>query len=118
MDIATRQYGRIVIAAAIVAAFGGCSNFHKQENGQITVRAVSWPAVKKLAEPDAPMPGHKVTLLSPADHSVIAEKATDSTGLAVFDVPPGSYVVVGSSDEPERVEVQPGQTVNLKIIKH
>jgi hypothetical protein len=57
---------------------------------QISVQVVSWPLVKKLAEPDAGLPGHKVTLVKLADHSVVAEKFTDVYGTVLFDVPAGT----------------------------
>ena len=41
-------------------ASSGCALFTSQPKGQIVVQAVSWPLVKKYAERDAGLPGHKV----------------------------------------------------------
>ena len=85
---------------------------------QISVQVVSWPLVKKLAEPDAGLPGHKVTLVKLADHSVVAEKFTDVYGTVLFDVPAGTYTVLGIGMEPENVMVESGQIVKLKLVVH
>jgi hypothetical protein len=52
----------------------------------VNLGVVSQPLVKKLAEPDAGLPGYKVTILKPADHGFVAEKVTDTYGTVVFDV--------------------------------
>jgi len=44
---------------------------------------------------------HKVIVQSAEDHSVIAEKTTDASGILVFDVPAGRYIVLGFGDQPE-----------------
>jgi hypothetical protein len=66
--------------------------------------------------PDAGLPGHKVTLLKLADRSVIDEKFTDVYGTVLFDVPAGTYTVLGIGMEPENVTVESGQIVNLKLV--
>jgi hypothetical protein len=95
-----------------------CAFLKRQPNGQISVQVVSWPLVKKLAEPDAGLPGHKVTLAKLADHSVVAEKFTDVYGTVLFDVPAGTYTVLGIGTEPENVMVESGQIVKLKLVVH
>ena len=82
------------------------------------MQVVSWPLVKKLAEPDAGLPGHKVTLIKLADHSVIADKITDVYGTVLFDVPAGTYIVLGIGMEPENVTLESGQIVKLKLVVH
>jgi hypothetical protein len=86
--------------------------------GKISVQAVSWKLVKKLAEPNAGLSGHKVSVLNPADRSVVASGTTDSTGIVEFDLPAGTYTLIGASDEPQSVQVQSGQTSNFKIVVH
>ena len=103
---------------AILAGPPGCAYLGKQTDGQISVKVVSWSKVKKLAEPDAGLPGHKITVMKPVDHSVVDSKATDADGIAVFAVPAGNYLVRGASDEPETVTVESGKAVNLKLIEH
>jgi hypothetical protein len=76
-------------------------------NGKISVQAVSWTLVQKLAEPDAGLSGHKVTILNRADRSVIASGTTDSSGIVEFDVPQGTYTLLGASDEPQSVRAKP-----------
>jgi len=97
----------------------GCSYLQgTPPNGKISVQAVSWTLVKKLAEPNAGLSGHKVTILNPADRSVIASGTTDNSGIIEFDVPDGTYTLLGASDEPQSVQVQAGQTVNFKLVVH
>ena len=97
----------------------GCSYLQRTPpNGKISVEAVSWKLVKKLAERDAGLSGHKVTILNPADRSVIASGTTDSSGHIEFDVSAGTYTLLGASDEPQSVQVQAGQTVNFKLVMH
>jgi hypothetical protein len=86
--------------------------------GKISMKAVSWPLVKKLAEPDAGLRGHKVTVLNPADQTVIASGTTDRSGLIEFEIPQGTYTLLGASDEPQRVQVKAGQTTKFKLIVH
>jgi hypothetical protein len=87
-------------------------------DGKIVVHLVSWKLVKKLAEPDAGLSGRKVTILNPADRSVVAAGTTDGSGLLEFDLPAGNYILVGASDEPQSIQVQAGQTLNLKLVVH
>ena len=108
-----------MLTSALLASATGCSYLQRTSpNGKISVQAVSWKLVKKLAEPNAGLSGHKVTILNPADQSVIASGTTDSSGLVEFDVPPGTYTLLGASDQPQNVQVQPGQTSNFKLIVH
>jgi hypothetical protein len=82
------------------------------------VQVVSWPLVKKLAEPDAGLPDQKVTLLKVTDRSVIAEQFTDVYGNVLFDVPAGTYAVLGIGMGLENVTVGAGQRVKLKLVVH
>ena len=103
----------------LLADAAGCSNLQSTfPDGKISVQAVSWERVKKLAEPDAGLIGHKVTILNPQDRTVIASATTDRSGLTEFDVPQGTYTLIGASDEPQSVQVQPGQTVKFKLVVH
>jgi len=70
------------------------------------VQVVSWPLVKKLAEPDAGLPNHKVGLLKVTDRSVIAEKFTDTYGNVLFDVPAGTYTVLGNGRTASESQVE------------
>jgi len=107
------------LTVILIASATGCSYLQRTPpNGKISVQAVSWKLVKKLAEPNAGLTGHKVTILNPADQSVIASGTTDSSGLVEFDVPPGTYTLLGASDQPQNVQVQPGQTSNFKLVVH
>jgi hypothetical protein len=105
---------------AIVLTFlvNGCALFPAQPKGQIVVQAVSWPLVKKYAERDAGLPGHKVVVQSVENQSVVAEETTDASGILVFDVPAGKYLLLGVGDPPEEVAVESGSTVKLKLIVH
>jgi|HubBroStandDraft_1064217.scaffolds.fasta_scaffold60215_3 hypothetical protein len=67
----------------MLASASSCASLRHQPTGRIAVQVVSWPLVKKLAEPDAGLPGYKVTILKPSDHSLAAEKLTDSDGANV-----------------------------------
>ena len=87
-------------------------------NGKILMKAVSWKLVKKLAEPDAGLKGHKVELLDPLERTVVASGTTDNTGVIEFEIPPGTYTLIGASDEPQVVQVQAGQTDKFKLIVH
>jgi hypothetical protein len=87
-------------------------------DARISMKAVSWRLVKKLAEPDAGLSGHKVTILNPADRSVIASGTTDRSGIVEFEIPHGTYTLLGASDVPQTVQVQAGQTEKFKLIVH
>jgi hypothetical protein len=104
--------------AAMVGVSSGCALFSHHPNGHISVKAVSWPLVKKYAEPEAGLVGHKVTIIDPSDGRIVAEKSTDNLGYAIFDVPAGTYTVRGIGGEPQNVVVSPGQTVGFKLIVH
>ncbi len=109
----------VLVFAVLLVCMAGCSYLQsKPPDGKISVDAVSWKLVKKLAEPDAGLSGHKVSVLNPADKSVVASGTTDSTGIVEFNLPPGTYTLVGASDEPQTVQVQSGQTSNFKIVVH
>jgi hypothetical protein len=105
-------------AAVLISLVSGCALFPSQPKGQIVVQAVSWPLVKKYAERDAGLPGHKVVVQNAADQSVVAEKTTDASGILVFDVPAGKYLVLGVGDQPAEVAVESGATVKLKLVVH
>ena len=107
----------LVGAVTICFLVAGCTLFTPQPKGQIVVQMVSWSLVKKLAEPDAGLLGHRVMLQRTEDHSLIAERTTDASGIVVFDVPAGKYIVLGIGD-PETVVVQSGHSVNLKLVQH
>ena len=110
-------YGLLsMISAAVLIV--GCAVFVPHRQGQIVVQVVSWPLVKQWAEPNAGMPGQKVTVLKAEDHSLVAQKITDSSGRLVFNVPGGNYIVRGVSDESEMVTVEAGHAVGLKFIQH
>jgi hypothetical protein len=105
-------------ATMLISLVNGCTLFNPQPKGQIVVQAVSWPLVQKYAEPEAGLPGHKVVVQRAEDHSVVAEKTTDASGLLVFDVPAGRYLVLGISDQAETVTVDSGRASKLKLIVH
>jgi hypothetical protein len=109
---------RLVCSLGALIILASCASLNHQPNGQISVQVVSWPLVKKLAEPDAGLPGQKLTLLKLSDHSVIAEQVTDVYGNALFDVPAGDYVVRGIGMGLANVSVAAGQTVKLKLVVH
>ena len=109
----------LLVTVILLADATGCSYLQRTPPlGKISVQAVSWKLVKKLAEPDAGLSGHNVTILNPADRSVIASGTTDSSGLIEFDVPKGTYILVGASDEPQSAQVQAGQTLKFKLVVH
>ena len=85
-----------------------CTLFSHQPTAHISVKAVSWKLVKKYAEPEAGLVGHKITLIDSSDGQVVGEKLTDNLGYAIFDVPAGSYTVKGIGGEPQNVVVSPG----------
>jgi len=107
----------IVGAVMIFSLVAACTLFTPQPKGQIVVQVVSWPLVKKLAEPDAGLLGHKVILQRAEDHSLIAEQTTDASGILVFNVPAGRYIVLGIGDA-ETITVQSGRSINLKLVQH
>ena len=109
----------LLLFAIVLTGLAGCSYIQgPPPNGKITVEAVSYKLVKKLAEPDAGLKGHKATVLNPADKSVVASGTTDSSGILEFDLPPGTYTLVGASNEQQSVQVQSGQTANFKLVVH
>ena len=114
------RYLFFLVAMAILFVNAvGCSYLQSSPpNGKVSVQAVSWKLVKKLAEPNAGLSGHKVSILNPADKSVVASGTTDSTGIIEFDLPPGTYTLIGASDEPQSVHIQSGQTANFKLVVH
>ena len=105
-------------AFALISLVSGCALLPSQPKGQIVVQAVSWPLVKKYAEPDAGLPDHKVLVQNATDQSIVAEQTTDASGILAFNVPAGKYLVLGVGDQPEQVAVESGQTVKLKLIVH
>jgi hypothetical protein len=107
-----------VRTTAMLGLFSSCALFSHKPAGHISVKAVSWKLVKKYAEPEAGLAGHKITIIDPSDHRIVAEKLTDNLGYAMFDVPTGSYTVMGIGGEPQKVVVSPGQTVGFKLIVH
>ncbi len=111
---------RIFFTMIFFAGIAGCSNLASTppRNGKIAVEAVSWELVRQMAEADAGLSGYKVTILNPADRSVVASGTTNSSGFIDFDLPEGTYILVGASDEPQRVEVQSGQTTKFKLVVH
>jgi hypothetical protein len=109
----------LLLTIILMAEAIGCSYLQgTPPNGKISVQAVSWKLVKKLAEPDAGLSGQKVMVLNPEDRSVVASGVTDSTGRIEFDVPQGNYVLVGASDEPQNVQVRAGQATVFKLVVH
>ena len=113
-------YRVLLLAMAILLVdAAGCSYLGRtRPNGKISVQVVSWPLVKKLAEPNAGLSGHKVTILNPTDRSIIASRITDSSGIIEFEVPQGKYILLGASDEPQSVNVPAGQIVSFKLVVH
>jgi hypothetical protein len=112
---------RLLLSTVILLALAtGCGSLMQSppSTGKISVDAVSGNLEKKFAEPDAGLRGHKVSILNPADRSIIASGTTDDAGIIEFDLPQGSYLLVGASDEPQTVRVQAGQTVKLKLVVH
>ena len=91
----------LLVTAILLVNAAGCSSVGSAPNGKIVVQTVSWTLVQKLAEPDAGLSGHKVTVLNLTDKSVVASGTTDSSGIIEFDVPPGTYTLLGASDEPD-----------------
>jgi hypothetical protein len=114
------RYRLLSVVGVMTLTFfvSGCTLFTPQPKGQIVVQVVSWTLVKKWAEPDAGLPGHRVMVQSAEDRSVIAEKTTDASGILMFDVPAGRYIVLGVGDKPEAIAVESGRVVKLKLIVH
>jgi hypothetical protein len=109
----------LLLTVSLLVAASACSYLQPAPpNGKLEVDAVSWKLVKKRAEPDAGLSGRKITVLNPSDQSVVATKTTDSSGIVDFDLPPGTYTLLGASDEPQSVQIQSGQTTNFKIVMH
>lgn len=112
----------IIASISLLALVTGCASMSRPEpqappNGQISIVVVSWPLTKKLVVPEAGLPNHKVTLVDPADHSVIATERTGKDGTVLFDLPPGTYEVLGAGD-PRLVHLASAEQVNLKLIIH
>jgi hypothetical protein len=85
----------LVVSAALIAilladATGHSYAHQTSPNGKISLKAVSWELVKRLAEQDAGLSGHEVAILNPVNRSVIASGTTDSSGLVEFEIPPGT----------------------------
>jgi hypothetical protein len=108
----------LTLTLALIAMASGCALLPSQPKGQIVVQAVSWPLVKKYAEPDAGLPDHKVVVRNATDQSIVAEQTTDASGILAFNVPAGKYFVLGVGDQPQEVAVESGQTVKLKLVVH
>ena len=104
--------------AAMLGLFSSCALFSHQATGHISVKAVSWKLVKQYAEPEAGLAGHRIRIIDPSDRRVVAEKLTDNLGYAMFDVPAGTYTVMGIGGEPQNAVVSPGQTIGFKLIVH
>src|SRR5260221_5188285 len=105
----------LLCIVGVLISLASCASVKHQPNGQISIQVVSWPLVKKLAEPDAGLPNQKVALIKLADRSVIAEKSTDLYGNVLFEVPAGTDTISGIGMGLENVTVEAGQTVKLKL---
>jgi hypothetical protein len=103
-------------ALILALLFAGCALFTPK--GQIEVQVVSWPLVKQLAEPDAGLAGQTVLVQKAGNLELVAKKTTDASGLLVFEVPAGNYVVRGIGNQSETVTVGAKQVVRLKLIEH
>ncbi len=110
--------GAALMGILLANAPGYGSSEQAAPNGKISMEAVSWKLVKKLAEPDAGLSGHRVIVLNPTDRSVMASGTTNRSGLIEFEVPQGTYTLLGASDVPQTVQVQAGQTAKFKLIVH
>jgi len=122
LALAEVQLG-VVVAAALMGILLAHATGHSYvdqspRNGKVSLKAVSWERVKKPAEPDAGLSGHEVAILSATYRSVIASGKADNSGLIEFEIPPGTYTLLGASDEPQTVRVQGGQTAKFKLIMH
>jgi hypothetical protein len=112
------RFDAIAEILALLIFIAGCASIFPQPDGHIAVHVVSWPLVKKLAEPDAGLAGQHVMVINAANGSVVAEKDTDASGDALFDLPPGSYQVIGVGNDRQTIDVASGATVKLKLVKH
>src|SRR5215471_17203097 len=99
---------------AMLGLLSSCTLFGHKPAAHISVKAVSWQLVKKYAEPEAGLVGHKITIIDPSDGRIVGEKLTDNLGYAIFDVAAGSYTIIGLGAEPQNVVVSPGQTIGFK----
>jgi hypothetical protein len=115
-SLRTYRLPLMMTAMMLVSLVSGCALFRPK--GEISVQVVSWPLVKQWAEPDAGFPGQKVTVESAEDHRLVAEKTTGASGVLMFKVPPGSYIVRSISNQSEIVTVESGQLVRLKLVAH
>jgi hypothetical protein len=109
---------RFIGITAMLGAFSSCALFMHKPTGHISVKAVSWKLVKKYAEPGAGLVGQKISIIDPSDGRVVAEKLTDDLGYAIFDVPAGSYTIMGVGGELQNVVISPGQTVGFQLVVH
>jgi hypothetical protein len=103
--------------SAIFVLFSSCALFRHQPTGHISVKAVSWKLVKKYAEPEAGLAGHKITIIDPSDGQVVAEKLTDNLGYA-SRCPPAAIPSKVSAASLKLSLFSPGQTVGFKFIVH
>jgi len=117
------QIGLEILAIGIASLFAvaiasGCGSMNRhQTNGQISIFVVSWPLTKKLVVQEAGLPDHKVTLVDPSNSSVVATEFTRQDGTVLFDLPPGTYEILGAGD-PTTVYLNPAEHVNLKLVIH
>ncbi len=111
---------RLLLSAVILLAFAtGCGlTQNPPPTGKISIEAVSGNLAKKLAEPNAGLRGHRVSILNPTDQSVIASGTTDDAGMVEFDLPEGTYILVGASDQPQTVQLEAGQIAKFKLVTH
>ncbi len=112
-----RAMARLLLSAVILLAFATSCGLTRNPppTGKISVDAVSGNLEKKFAEPDAGLRGHKVSILNPADQSVIASGKTDDAGMVEFDLPEGTYTLVGARDEPQTVQLGAGQIAEIQV---
>jgi len=110
---------RLLLSAVILLLATGCGLTQKPPpTGKISIDAVSGNLAKQLAEPNAGLRGHKVTILNPTDQSVVASGTTDDAGMVEFDLPEGTYTLVGASDQPQTVQLKAGQIAKFKLVTH
>ena len=107
------------VAVTLMAIASGYAYYEQSiQDGKISMKAISWERAKELAEPDAGLTGHKVSVVNPADQTVIAAGTTDNLGMVELEVPAGTYTLLGASDEPQTVEVEAGKESKFKLIVH
>ena len=107
------------LAASLVTITSGYAYWAEPPvNGKISMKAVSWEQAKILAEPDAGLIGHNVSLVNPEDRTLIASGTTDKLGRVTLEAPAGTYTLLGASDEPETVKVEAGKESKFKLIVH